>query len=157
MLRPEHLPELARRGIAVVPTLVIGDAVLATVAAMGAGPDAVAELRAVLDGLPHVVRQAAELGVTVLAGTDAGMVPHGRIADEVRLLLTGGLEPEIALGAASWTAREWLGLPGVEEGAPADAVVYPDDPRGDPQVLLHPRHVLLDGRSVEPGTAVSRL
>jgi len=46
---------------------------------------------------------------------------------------------------------------GVEEGAPADAVVYPDDPRGDPQVLLHPRHVLLDGRSVEPGTAVSRL
>jgi imidazolonepropionase-like amidohydrolase len=33
-----------------------------------------------------------------------------------------------ALGAASWTARSYLGLPGLVPGAPADAVVYDEDP-----------------------------
>ena len=29
-----------------------------------------------------------------------------------------------ALGAASWNARAWLGHPGIENGAPADLVVF---------------------------------
>jgi hypothetical protein len=40
------------------------------------------------------------------------------IRHEVDLLVAAGLEPEVALGAASWTARSWLGLPGIEEAAP---------------------------------------
>ncbi len=39
------------------------------------------------------------------------------------------------MGAASWTARTWLGWPGLEHDAPADLLVYSTDPRGGPDVL----------------------
>ena len=76
-----------------------------------------------------VVRAAFEAGVPVYAGTDAGGgIAHGSIAAEVRALHEAGLPAEAALAAASWSARTWLGLGGIEEGAPADVVVY--DPAG---------------------------
>jgi len=43
------------------------------------------------------------------------MGPHGMIRHEVQLLLDAGLDPQVALGAASWTARRWLDLPGIED------------------------------------------
>jgi len=86
--------------------------------------------------------------VTVLAGTDAGMVPHGLIATEIALLLAAGLTPEQALAAGSWAARAYLGLPGLEEGAPADLVAFPDDPREDVEALRRPQLVLLAGHRI---------
>ncbi|CAM5723324.1 amidohydrolase [Streptomyces canarius] len=41
------------------------------------------------------------------------------------------------------------GRPGLEEGAPADLVVYASDPRADVRVLAAPRRVVLNGRVVE--------
>jgi imidazolonepropionase-like amidohydrolase len=79
----------------------------------------------------------------VLAGTDSR--PHGRIADEVRALVAAGMRPHDALGAASWTARSYLGLAGLTPGAPADAVVYDEDPRTDLARLDAPRAVVLRG------------
>jgi imidazolonepropionase-like amidohydrolase len=52
------------------------------------------------------------------------------------------------LRAGSWGAREWLGLPGLVEGAPADVVVYAEDPRADLGVLRNPRRIILRGRVV---------
>ena len=73
---------------------------------------------------------AREAGVPMFAGTDAGsMVAHGRIGDEVDALKRIGMTPTEALGAASWTAREWLGRPSLEHGASADLVCYAEDPR----------------------------
>jgi imidazolonepropionase-like amidohydrolase len=83
-----------------------------------------------------------------LAGTDAGMGPHGQVAGEVRLLHEAGLDGGVALAAGSWAAREWLGLPGIIDGAPADLVVYREDPREAPGVLVHPVLVVLDGKVV---------
>jgi imidazolonepropionase-like amidohydrolase len=85
-------------------------------------------------------------GVTVLAGTD--FRPHGTIGAEVRHLAAGGLPPDVALGAACWTARTFFGLPGLDDGAPADFVVYDRDPLADLSVLDHPAHVVLGGRPV---------
>jgi imidazolonepropionase-like amidohydrolase len=90
------------------------------------------------------VAAAAEAGVTLLAGTDS--LPHGQIVDEIRALAAAGLRPHDALAAASWTARRYLGLPGLEPDAPADAVVYESDPRTDLDQLAHPRAVILRGR-----------
>jgi imidazolonepropionase-like amidohydrolase len=85
----------------------------------------------------------------VFAGTDAGGgIEHGRIADEVRALHEAGLPLEAALAAASWKAREWLGLPCIQEGAPADVVVFDDDPRADLEALSRPGLTLLRGRVV---------
>jgi imidazolonepropionase-like amidohydrolase len=95
------------------------------------------------------VRAADEAGVTVLAGTDSlggeGSA-HGRVAEEVRRLAHAGMPAEAALGAGSWTARRWLGLPGLEEGASADMLAFSTDPRRDLAVLDKPLRIMLCGR-----------
>lgn len=69
-----------------------------------------------------------------------GSRSEGRVAE--------GSNPHDALAAASWDARAYLGLPGLEPGAPADAVVYAEDPRSDLDALAHPIAVVLRGRPV---------
>jgi imidazolonepropionase-like amidohydrolase len=103
-------------------------------------------MRRLYAGSGAVVRAAYEAGVPVFAGTDAGGgIAHGVIADEVRALHAAGLPAEAALAAGSWAAREWLGLPGITEGAPADLVVYDTDPRADLAALHRPQRMVLRG------------
>lgn len=92
----------------------------------------------------QLVASAAEAGVTLLAGTDSR--PHGLVAQEIQALVGAGVDPHTALGAASWAARTYLGLGGLEPGAPADAVIYRDDPRLDVQQLHDPEGVVLRGQ-----------
>jgi imidazolonepropionase-like amidohydrolase len=96
------------------------------------------------------IMAAYEAGVAIYAGTDAGgVLPHGLIAEEVLELASYGMPAEYALGAASWRARAWLGWNGsLDEGAPADFVVYPRDPREDLSVLREPSAVVLRGQVV---------
>jgi imidazolonepropionase-like amidohydrolase len=86
----------------------------------------------------------------LLAGTDDDTL-HGRVAEEVRALAAAGVPAHTALGAGSWTARSYLGLPGLRPEAPADVVVYADDPRTDLNLLDTPSAVVLRGREVSPG------
>ena len=150
-LQPDQIDDAVRAGVAWVPTLSIDAGVRGMVRAMGFEDAVVREVDAGLDRQPEVLRAAAEAGLTVLAGTDAGMGPHGHVAGEVTLLRAAGLPAGVALGAASWTARSWLGLPGIEVGALADLVAYREDPRENPDVLGSPALVLLDGRVVRGG------
>ncbi|MFG2450553.1 amidohydrolase family protein [Streptomyces sp. NPDC048512] len=92
------------------------------------------------------VREAYDAGVTVLAGTDSA--PYGNVATEVEHLIEAGLPTEAAVGAASWTARAFLGLPSLTENAPADITVYATDPRTTPETLHHPTRIMLRGRIV---------
>lgn len=137
---------MAAAGMAWVPTLSIAKPVQEILAA-DPGPASGWVPGAFVRQLDHV-RLAAERGVHVLAGTDAGMVPHGTVAAEIRLLVAAGLSVERALGAGSWGARRYLGLPLIEVGAPADFVIYPDDPTQELAVLDHPALIVLDGRVV---------
>jgi imidazolonepropionase-like amidohydrolase len=96
----------------------------------------------------RTVGAAHDAGIPVYVGTDAGgTLPHGLVAEEVAELTRAGLTALQALGAATWGARAWLGRSGIEEGAPADLLVYDADPRADVRVLADPRHVVLRGRS----------
>ncbi|WP_328879521.1 amidohydrolase family protein [Streptomyces sp. NBC_00299] len=92
------------------------------------------------------VREAHDAGITVLAGTDSA--PFGNVATEVEHLVAAGLPAAVAVGAASWAARDFLGLPGLVEGGLADVTVYDADPRLEPGVLRHPRRMVLRGRVV---------
>ncbi|CAN5180250.1 amidohydrolase family protein [soil metagenome] len=93
------------------------------------------------------VAAAREAGIPIYAGTDAGgMIAHGRIADEVEALKGVGMSATDALGAACWTARQWLGRPGLEHGASADLLCFTEDPRGGAAVLTAPDLVILRGR-----------
>jgi imidazolonepropionase-like amidohydrolase len=98
----------------------------------------------------ETIMAAYDAGVALFAGTDGGgMSRHGNIAGEVIAMAGLGLPAEYALGAASWQAREWLGWnAGLDEGAPADFVVYDRDPRDDLTVLEKPARVVLRGRVV---------
>jgi imidazolonepropionase-like amidohydrolase len=52
------------------------------------------------------------------------------------------------IAQASWRGRDWLGLPGLVEGAPADLVVYDADPRADLSTILAPARIVLRGKVV---------
>jgi imidazolonepropionase-like amidohydrolase len=149
-LTEELVAEMARRGTAVVPTLVNVENFPGFAAAGEQKfPSYASTMRRLYASSGAVVRAAFEAGVPVFAGTDAGGgISHGRIADEVRALHAAGLPAEAALAAASWRAREWLGLPCIAEGAPADIVVYDTDPRADLEVLQRPQRMLLRGRVI---------
>ena len=140
---------MARRGVGLVPTLVNIDNFPGIADRATRYPAYARHMRALHARSRDTVRTAYEAGVPLFAGTDAGGgVAHGLIAAEVRKLYEAGLPAEEALGAASWRARAFLGRPGLAEGAPADLVVYDDDPRKDPTVLGQPARILLRGAVV---------
>ncbi|WP_327291704.1 amidohydrolase family protein [Streptomyces sp. NBC_01198] len=149
-LTDDTVPLFAEHGVAIVPTLVN----IATFPRLAAGGEAKFprwsdHLRRLHARRHETVRNAYDAGIAVYAGTDAGgSLPHGLIAAEVEELVTAGLPVEAALSAATWGAREWLGRPGLTEGAPADLVVYDADPRADVRVLAAPRRIVLRGTVV---------
>ncbi len=98
----------------------------------------------------ETIMAAYEAGVSIYAGTDAGgVLPHGLIGDEVLELADYGIPAHDALGAASWRAREWLGLSGsLGEGTTADFVVFDRDPLADLGVLKQPARIVLRGAVV---------
>jgi imidazolonepropionase-like amidohydrolase len=151
----EHTIDLfAERGVAVVPTL-INIATFPGIAASAQDkfPGYAAHLRDLHSRRYATVAAAHEAGIPVYCGTDAGgSLGHGRVADEVLELAAAGLPPAVALDAAAWGARTWLGRDGLVEGAQADLVVLPSDPRQDLRVLTAATHVVLRGRVVA-GTA----
>jgi imidazolonepropionase-like amidohydrolase len=144
-LDPDLLPRMAAQGTALTPTLSVITGGLAEVRDR---PDSAGRKWYVAgaEAHPRLAAAAVEAGVTVLAGTDSR--PHGRVADEVRALVDAGVPPHDALAAASWAARAYLGLGGLADGAPADAVVYDADPRTDLSRLDTPRAVVARGRLV---------
>jgi imidazolonepropionase-like amidohydrolase len=144
-----QLAQLADRDIAWTPTRSIDALVRSMVRDMNWPTAAIADMDRGFDQQPQVVAAAVDAGVTILAGTDAGAVPHGQIREEITLLLDAGVPADVALGAASWTARSFLGLPGIEEGAPADLVAYRDDPRTDVRALRTPTLRMLGGRLID--------
>ncbi|MFI5055193.1 MAG: amidohydrolase family protein [Actinomycetota bacterium] len=141
----EHLQAMAAAGIALVPTLLIGDYIRQLTTELPLHSEDRATWLREVDVHLGVALAAHDAGVAVYAGTDAGAVDHGLVASEIALLRDAGLPGAAALAAGSWAARTWLGLPGLEVGAPADLVVFPDDPREDPEVLRHPSLIVLRG------------
>ncbi len=148
-LTGELVQRMVDRGTALVPTLVNIDNFPGIAEQAGKYPAYAARMLRLHATARARVRTAYEAGVPIYCGTDAGsMVAHGRVADEIRALHEAGLPATAALAAGSWAARRWLGQPGLEEGAPADLVVYEADPRADLSVLAHPKRIVLKGRVV---------
>jgi imidazolonepropionase-like amidohydrolase len=149
-LSDDDIAVMASRGTALVPTM-INVETFGGIAAQAAGkfPGYAAHMLALRDRFPAVVRAAYEAGVPIYVGSDAGGgIAHGLAAREMLLLHGAGMTPLDVLRAGSWGAREWLGLPGLVDGGPADLVVYDTDPRADLRTLLSPRLIVLRGRVV---------
>lgn len=140
---------MARRRVALVPTLINVENFPSFAAAASKYPDYAAHMDKLYRESERTVGKAIEAGVPVYAGTDAGGgIAHGRLVDEVIALNRVGMSAEQALASATWGARSWLGFSGLEDGAVADLVGYEADPRGNLEVLRTPKRIVLRGRVV---------
>ena len=149
-LEPATIEQFAAQGIAIVPTLV-NIATFPRIAepAREKFPDYHRRMLSLHERRYETVAAAHEAGIAIHVGTDAGgSLPHGLVAQEAAELVKAGLTPAEALHAGIWGAREWLGRPGLDEGADADLVVYAADPRQDIGALAHPQQIVLRGRTV---------
>jgi imidazolonepropionase-like amidohydrolase len=150
-LTTDLVDAMVERGTALVPTVVqLGNFPQYAEAGEEKFPTYAATMRELYAHRRETIMSAYEAGVPIYAGTDAGgVLPHGGIAGEVLELRAYGLSAGDALGAASWRARDWLGWNAtLEEGAPADFVVFDADPLADLSVLEKPGRIVLRGRVV---------
>jgi imidazolonepropionase-like amidohydrolase len=99
--------------------------------------------------LKELLPQAAALGITILAGSDT--IPPADFWQEIATLNRYGLDPQAALDSATTAARAYLGLHDLDEGSPADIVLYEADPRNDPEILQRPSLVMVAGEIVATG------
>jgi imidazolonepropionase-like amidohydrolase len=139
------LDGMAAKGIAWTPTAAISLGWLRNAEATG-DTAIVTWLADWAERFRALLPRARALGVPILAGTD--LLPPGAVAFEVAALHELGLTPTDALAAASTAARAYLGYPALDDGAPADLVLYPADPRDSPELLLHPSLIMLGGQLI---------
>ena len=143
----EQLERAAGLGVAVVPTLLqVGN--FESFAAQGEAkfPRYAERMRRMHERRYEQAYAMWEAGVQVLCGTDAGgQVGHGALPAECAELVRAGIPARDVAAAASWSARTFLGVDGIAEGASADVVVYADDPRVDVSTLARPVAVILRG------------
>ncbi|MCR6031784.1 amidohydrolase family protein [Nocardioides sp. zg-579] len=146
----DQLDQMAAGGVALVPT-VMQTAKFPTFVEQGRErfPDYAATMEDLYARRREVLMSAHEAGVALYVGSDGGGAQrHGWLAGEALAMAELGLPPADVLAAASWRGREWLGFPGLEEGASADLVVYDRDPATDLTALWEPVCVVLRGAVV---------
>lgn len=146
-LTEDTVAMMAERGTALVPTLINIESFPGFADAATKYPVYAAHMRDLYARSRNRLSAAREAGIRIYAGSDAGAsIAHGRIVDEIDALTSIGMTPTEALGAACWDARQWLGRPALEDGAPADLLCFKQDPRSGAAVLSRPDLLVLRGR-----------
>jgi len=87
--------------------------------------------------------------VKIGMGTDAGVYPHGRNTEEFHLLVDLGMSPLDALRAGTTVNADLLGMKGqigaLAEGAFADVIAFPGDPRQNIRTVERVFFVMKEG------------
>jgi imidazolonepropionase-like amidohydrolase len=139
---PRHLERMAERGIFFVPTLLVYE-----YHRRSPQPHVRERAQALQEAHVTSIRRALEIGVKVVAGTDAGGHGHPANAGELECLVKAGMTPMQTLQAATGWAAECCGkeaeLGTVERGKLADLVVVKGDPLADISVLRDPANIAL--------------
>jgi len=129
-LDDEAVKMMHEHGTYLVPTLMAGEYAGGRKATRKYPPEIAAKALQALDGRSSAFKRAVGAGVKIAFGTDSGVSPHGRNAEEFSLLVEHGLSPAAAL-RTSVTAATLLGVERItgtiEAGKEADIVAVPGD------------------------------
>ncbi len=110
---PEQLAKMRDRGIAWTPTFAPVQIQIDRAPEMGWSEQVVAGLKRIIDGHCASLLRAHEMGVTVIAGSDAGScgVPHGLgLLTELELMERAGMPPAAVVKAATGVSAAFLKL-----------------------------------------------
>lgn len=133
-----------------VPTLLAPAAALAD-GQRGALTDAqYAKARAAAGNAEKSFAEAVRRGVKIAFGTDTGVSPHGRNAEEFALMVRNGMSPTLAIRSATVDAAELLGITAragtIAPGKDADIIAVAGDPTQYVRLLEQVGFVMKSGR-----------
>jgi imidazolonepropionase-like amidohydrolase len=98
-------------------------------------------------------RKAAQAGVKIAFGTDAGVYPHGWNAKQFAYMVRYGLTPMQAIQSATVNAADLIGwadrVGSLEPGKLADIIAVQGDPTTNVTVLEHVQFVMKGGQVVK--------
>lgn len=157
---PDAMDLMVQRGVFLIPTRKAFVATLAQGNAAGVPGWMIDQVRKEEENNAESLRAAIAAGVPIAMGTDAGgpFNRHGENADELLLMVEGGLSPMAAIVAATKTAAQCVGMAKrvgtIEVGKWADLLVVRGDPLQDIGVLARPEMISL---VMKGGRAVARL
>ncbi|HXG80328.1 MAG TPA: amidohydrolase family protein [Sphingomicrobium sp.] len=99
--------------------------------------------------------RAIREGVKIAFGTDTGVSPHGRNAEEFALMVKNGMSPALAIRSATVDAAELLGLSArigtITAGKEADIIAVEGDPTANVRLLESVGFVMKGGKVVKLG------
>lgn len=153
-----YLDEQAARvmranGTVLVPTLMALKGVSEGVGRRVYTPIVEAKIRAVEPYMATLVSRARQYGVKIAFGTDAGVFPHARNAEEFALMVAQGMSSREALASATTVAAEILGLANeigrLAPGYSADLIAVDGNPLEDVRRLEKVGFVMVRGRVIE--------
>lgn len=115
-------------------------------------PWGVEKARQVVQDHMDSFRRAAAAGVKVAMGTDSGVGPHGENAEELALMVAGGMTPMESIIASTSRAAELLRMQNeigtIAAGKQADLILVDGDPLADITVLQHGVSFVMKGGQV---------
>jgi imidazolonepropionase-like amidohydrolase len=140
--------EMAKKNVYLIPTLSISTKFAMEGDRFGSPPWAVTKAKNILDSHLNSFKLACRCGVKIAAGTDfsgAPMLPHGKNAFELEMMVGAGLSPIEAVTAATQTGSEVLemgdSIGTLEENKLADLIVVDGNPLEDVRILQDNRRI----------------
>lgn len=146
---------MADRGMYLVPTCFVSHAIANHGAEYGTPDWVITKIREIMVARRASIAAAMKYGVPIAMGTDIGgqnLMPHGRNAEELALLVSYGLSNADALVAATLGAARCIGLEdeigSIAEGKVADLIAVEGDPLRDIHAVERVKFVMKDGNVV---------
>jgi imidazolonepropionase-like amidohydrolase len=140
---------LKKNGTYLVPTLFLGEYMLANLEHSDVPDYSKQKMRDVAAAMQKNVKKAFDAGVKVAFGTDAAVYPHGLNAGEFHVYVKLGMTPLAAIQTATINAADLLGpkfnVGTLEPGKFADVVAVDGDPTKDVTILEHVKFVMKAG------------
>lgn len=155
-IRDDQLTRMRDKNIAWVPTFAPVQAQFDHAARFGWDEAVVGHLRRILDAHAASLRRAHELGVRIVAGSDAGScgVPHARgLLHELELMERAGLPPLAVINAATGAGavrlcyKENFGR--IAVGARSRFILTAHRPVDSITALRQPRTIVFDGEPLD--------